>query len=281
MAERKSWIEYAKLNNGRLIPTLGYGTSKVLSSAPILQALLAGYTHVDTASRYQNHSEVGEAIRESQLPREEIFVTSKQWHSYVSRGNYDHVIRECKRALRQTCLKYFDLYLIHSPFGSQVKERYRALVDLQKAGKILSYGVSNFSVKHLEALKATGLPAPAVNQIEIHPLLQQKDIVAWCKKEGIAIEAYSPLAKGSSLLLKHKELVKIARAHNKTVAQVVIRWSLQSGYICLVKTSREARMKENLGVADWKLTADEMKIIDSLDEGRHFAWDPTTVKIDV
>jgi len=281
MTERKPWIENAILNNDKLIPTLGYGTSKVLSSTPILQALQAGYRHIDTASRYRNHLEVGEAIRKSQLNRSQLFVTSKQWHSHSSRGNYDHVIKECEMALKQTCLTYFDLYLIHSPFGSQVKERYRALIDLQKTGQILSYGVSNFSVEHLKVLKATGLPAPAVNQIEIHPLLQQKDIVAWCKKEGIAIEAYSPLAKGSSSLLKHEELLKIARAHNKTVAQVAIRWSLQSGYICLVKTCNEARMKENLGVRDWKLTADDMKIINSLDKGWHFAWDPTTVKIDI
>lgn len=281
MTGRKPWTEYAKLNSDRLIPTLGYGTSKVLSSTPILQALLAGYTHIDTASRYRNHLEVGEAITESKLSRSDLFVTSKQWHSHSSRGNYDHVIKECERALKQTGLTYFDLYLIHSPFGSQIKERYRAIIDLQKIGKIMSYGVSNFSVEHLKLLKATGLPPPAVNQIEIHPLLQQKDIVAWCKKEGIAIEAYSPLAKGSAYLLKHTELLKIARAHNKTVAQVAIRWSLQSGYICIVKTCNEARMKENFDVADWKLTADDMKIIDSLDKGWHFAWDPTTTQIDI
>jgi len=281
MKARKPWTECAKLNSGVLIPTLGYGTYMVSSSKPILQALQVGYTHLDTAQYYENHAEVGEAVSKSGLKRDEIFVTSKVWHSNSAKGNYQYVIKECNNALKQSGLDYFDLYLLHSPHGSQVKERYKALVDLQKAGKILSYGVSNFGVDHLKALKTAGLPTPAVNQIELHPLLQQKEIVAYCEKEGILIEAYSPLAKGSSWLLNHKELKKIARAHSKTVAQVLIRWSLQRGYICLPKSSNKARVVENFDVSDWALTKDDMKLIAGLDEERHCTWDPTSVKIDM
>lgn len=281
MDTRKPWNEYMKLNNGVLIPTLGYGTSQVKSSTTILQALKAGYTHLDTAGFYENHLEVGDAIRKSGLRRDQIFVTSKVWHTDAKRGNYGNVIRQCNDGLKECGLKYFDLYLIHSPHGSQVKERYKALVDLCKEGKILSYGVSNFGVDHLKALKATGLPNPAVNQIELHPMLQQKDIVTYCQKEGIAVQAYSPLARASPWLIEHKEIRNIAKAHGKTVAQVLIRWSLQSGYICLPKSSNINRIKENFQVSDWKLTEDDMKLIAVLDEGRHCLWDPTTIKMNL
>jgi len=281
MNSSKPWSEYVKLNNGLLIPSLGYGTSKVTSSTTILQALETGYNHLDTAVFYKNHREVGEAIRKSQLKRKEIFVTSKVWHTENSRGNYEKVIEDCNNALKDCGLEYFDLLLIHSPHGRQIKQRYKALVDLCKQGKILSYGVSNFGVAHLKALKATGLPNPAVNQIELHPMLQQKDIVTYCQKEGIAIQAYSPLARASKWLMKNKVIKNIAEAHGRSVAQVLIRWSLQKGYICLPKSANPVRMKENFDIIKWRLTGDDMKLIDGLDADKHCLWDPTTIKINM
>ena len=264
----------AKLNNGVMIPRLGLG---VYQSPPgqttqraVEYALKIGYRHVDTARIYNNESDVGTALRKSGIKREEVFITTKLWNSD---HGYDKALRACDESLRRLGLKYLDLYLIHWPVPEIRSESWQALTQLLRDGKCRSIGVSNYTIQHLTELFDKSEIAPMVNQVEFSPFLYQKQLLDYCEKNKIQVEAYSPLTQGEKL--NHQKIQQIAKRHDKTPAQVLIRWSLQHNLVTIPKSVREERIKENSQVFDYNLTNDDMRILDSLNENFRNSWDPT------
>jgi diketogulonate reductase-like aldo/keto reductase len=263
-----------KLNDGHLIPQLGFGVWQISSaktSEVVLAALEASYRHIDTASAYGNEESVGAAIRMSGIPRESIFVTTKLWNS--DHGNPE---RALDTSLRKLKMDYVDLYLIHFPVR-QRRKSWRALEELQKKGKTRSIGVSNFTIAHLRELFAESETVPAVNQVEFHPYLYQQDLLAFCQAKGIVIEAYSPLTHGERL--KDPKLVAIAKKYlsskTKSTAQILIRWALQHGLVVIPKSSNRRRILENADVFDFEISADDMRLLDSFNENLRTCWDPS------
>jgi len=263
-----------KLATGYSLPRLGLGVYQNDNCKPAcLAALKHGYRHIDTAKMYGNERQVGEAIRQSGVGRSEVFITSKAASRY---HGYESTLAAVDQSLAEFKFDYLDLYLIHDPLSGSTKrlETYRALIECQKAGKVRSIGVSNYNAKHLEEIKAAGMPKPAVNQIELQPFCQQKPIVEYCQKEGIVIEAYCPLVRGK---FDDPVLQRVAKKHSKEVSQVLVRWSLQKGYIPLPKSSQPMRVVSNAAVYDFELDGDDMAAIDALDRGTEGAisWNPT------
>ena len=264
----------AKLKNGVVIPRLGLG---VYQSPPgqttqraVEYALKIGYRHIDTARIYNNESDVGTALRKSGIKREEVFITTKLWNSD---HGYDKALRACDESLRRLGLKYLDLYLIHWPVPEIRNESWQALTQLLRDGKCRSIGVSNYTIQHLTELFDKSEIAPMVNQVEFSPFLYQKQLLDYCEKNKIQVEAYSPLTQGEKL--NHQKIQQIAKRHDKTPAQVLIRWSLQHNLVTIPKSVREERIKENSQVFDYNLTNDDMRILDSLNENFRNSWDPT------
>jgi len=265
---------FAKLNNGVMIPRLGLG---VYQSPPghttqkaVEYALNIGYRHIDTALIYNNESDVGSALRKSGIRREDLFVTTKLWNS--DQG-YEPALKACDNILKRLGLKYLDLYLIHWPVPEIRNESWKALIKLLKDGKCRSIGVSNYTIHHLtEQLENTDV-VPMVNQVEFSPFLYQKQLLDYCEKNKIQVEAYSPLTQGAKL--NHPTIQQIATKHNKTPAQVLLRWSLQHDVVTIPKSVREERIKENSQVFDYNLTTEDMWILDALDENFRNSWDPT------
>ena len=264
----------AKLNNAVMIPCLGLG---VYQSPPgqttqraVEYALKIGYRHIDTARIYNNESDVGTALRKSGIKREEVFITTKLWNSD---HGYDKALRACDESLRRLGLKYLDLYLIHWPVPEIRNESWQALTQLLRDGKCRSIGVSNYTIQHLTELFDKSEIAPMVNQVEFSPFLYQKQLLDYCEKNKIRVEAYSPLTQGEKL--NHQKIQQIAKRHDKTPAQVLIRWSLQHNLVTIPKSVREERIKENSQVFDYNLTNDDMRILDSLNENFRNSWDPT------
>ena len=265
-----------RLNNGVEMPVLGLG---VYQSPPgrttqnaVRSALKTGYRLIDTARIYGNEADVGEAIRNSGVPRDDIFVTTKLWNS--DQG-YESALRAFDASLRRLDLNYLDLYLIHFPVPEVRNESWRAMEEILKQGKCRAVGVSNFTTNHLEELLQNSDLAPAVNQVEFHPFLYQKELLNYCRKQGIHVEAYSPLARGENL--KHPKIVAIAAKYSKTPAQVMIRWGLQHGLTVIPKSVKEERIKENSQVFDFQLSDEDMRVLDSLNQNLRTNWDPTTV----
>jgi len=261
------------LKNGVEIPSLGYGTYLTASKTAaevVEEALAAGYRHIDAAAIYGNEQEVGEGIKKSGLPRESIFVTSKLWNA--NRG-YETTKKAFQQTLADLQLDYLDLYLIHWPanakqfpetWASLNSETWRAFEDLYKAGKIKAIGVSNFDIEHLESLFKTATIKPMVNQIELHPGYPQREQVAFNKAHDILVEAWGPL--GQSRLINNDTLVAIGQKHQKSSAQVCLRWSLQQGFLPLAKSVTSARIIENFDIWDFELDVEDMKTIDALQE---------------
>lgn len=266
----------AKLNNGVEIPYLGLGVyqsppGKITKNA-VRFALETGYRHVDTARIYGNEADVGEAVRESGLNREEVFVTTKLWNS--DQG-VDSTLRACEASLRRLGLRYVDLYLIHFPVPETRNDSWKAMETLLKNGKCRAVGVSNFMISHLnELLENTDL-VPAINQVEVHPFLYQKELLDYCRGQGIQVEAYSPLARSERL--NNSILVSVARKNRKSSAQVMIRWGLQHGLVVIPKSTREDRIRENSQVFDFDLAPEDMRVLDGLNENLRTNWDPTGV----
>jgi diketogulonate reductase-like aldo/keto reductase len=263
-----------KLTDGQLIPQLGLGVWQISSaktSDVVLAALEANYRHIDTASAYGNEESVGAAIRMSGIPRESIFVTTKLWNS--DHGNPE---RALDTSLRKLKMDYVDLYLIHFPVR-QRRQSWRALEALRAQGKTRSIGVSNFTIAHLNELLAESETAPAVNQVEFHPYLNQQDLLAFCRAKGIVIEAYSPLTHGERL--KDPKLVAIAKKYSspkaKSTAQILIRWALQHGLVVIPKSSNRRRIFENADVFDFEISRDDMRLLDSFNENLRTCWDPS------
>ncbi|KAG0365736.1 hypothetical protein BGZ54_006260 [Gamsiella multidivaricata] len=274
--ELKGLTSFHTLNNDHHIPRLGLGVYQVPDGKEtedaVLWALQMGYRHIDTATIYGNEKSVGNGIRKSGIPREEIFVTTKLTED--DQG-YDSAIAALNLSLKKMGLDYVDLYLIHSPLrGSGLrKESWKALETLVAQGKAKSIGVSNYGVSHLKELLATNPKIrPVVNQIELHPWLTRPEIISFCESHQIAIEAYSPLCQG--LKLQDPRLVKIAKKYSKSPAQVLIRWSLQKGHIVIPKSSKKERIEQNADVFDFEISVEDMDVLDSMNEnficGRFF-----------
>ncbi len=259
------------LNNGNPIPCVGYGTWRTPDGDACVDATLcalsAGYRHIDTAAYYKNEPSVGEAIKQSGISREEIFVTSKLWNTEHS---YERAVAALDASLCRLGLDYLDLYLIHWPRPACVRdtwedanaETWRALEDMQKAGKIKNIGVSNFMPKHLDALLADATVTPAVNQIEYHIGQTTPETVNYCRQKGILVEAWAPLNRG--LALENEQIASIAKAHGRSTAQIHLRYCLQNGILPLPKSVTPERIKENLDIFDFALTDDEMAALNAL-----------------
>ncbi|MBI4054127.1 MAG: aldo/keto reductase [Candidatus Doudnabacteria bacterium] len=270
-----------ELNNGVQIPRLGLGVWKIPDGEPVVNAvswaLQAGYRHIDTAKIYGNEVGVGQGIKASGIAREQIFVTTKLW---LSDQGYKSTLAALDDSLARLGLSYVDLYLVHWPFpyeflkvGNKRAETWRAMEELHRAGKARAIGVSNYTIAHLEEMKSYAAIPPAVDQVELHPFLYQKELVDYCSRNKIAVEAYSPLVHGKRL--DSPDVAKIAQKYKKSNAQILVRWSLQHDFVVLPKSVRKERIQENINVFDFELSAKDMEFLDSLNENYRTCWDPT------
>ncbi|CAF1127874.1 unnamed protein product [Rotaria sordida] len=269
----KSLESTVKLNDGVVIPLFGLGVYLIDNNCTdvVAAAINQGYRLIDTAELYGNEHGVGNGIKQSGKKREDIFVVSKWWPSSEGAKGALQTLDHCLNSLQSN---YIDLYLLHAPQGGHCAEAYRALLEAKKQGKIRSVGVSNFGIIHLEALAKLGLEKPSVNQIELHPWQQKQDIVKYCREHDITVMGYSPLAKGQKI--QDKTINEIANKLSKTPAQVLIRWSVQHGYITIPKTSQKSRLQTNADVFDWSIPDEDMKILDALgDKPWSCTWNPT------
>ncbi|WP_424937497.1 MULTISPECIES: aldo/keto reductase [Bacteria] len=255
------------LNDGRTIPQLGYGVFKVPAAdaeRAVSEALAAGYRHIDTAAIYGNEEGVGAAIAKSGIARDELYVTTKLWNDRHHGDEPDAAIRE---SLDKLGLDVVDLYLVHwpTPAKDDYVHAWEKLIGIRERGLARSIGVSNFLVPHLERIAAETDVLPAVNQIELHPAYQQRDVVSWAHENDVRIEAWGPLGQGKYDLFSVPAVAEAAVAHGKTPAQVVLRWHLQHGNIVFPKSVRPERLRENLDVFDFALTDAEIAEIDAID----------------
>jgi diketogulonate reductase-like aldo/keto reductase len=268
------------LNNGVEMPQLGFGVWQVPddeAERAVATALEAGYRSIDTAAIYGNEEGTGRAVAASGIPREEVFVTTKLWNS--DQG-YDSALRAFDTSLGKLGLEYVDLYLIHWPTPARGKfvDTYKALEKLHAEGRVRAIGVSNFLPEHLEHLIAEASVIPAVNQIELHPHLQQHAAREYHAEQGIATEAWSPLGQGKGLL-EVPAIVAIGQKHNRTPAQVVLRWHLQLGNIVIPKSVTPSRIRENIEVFDFSLDTEDLAAISALNEDRRLGPDPATFDV--
>lgn len=265
-------MKYLTLNDGHSIPLVGFGTYKCTAQEGIQSVTAAienGYRLIDTAAIYGNEDAVGKGIKASNIPREQLYITTKLWRENLG---YASTKKEFARSLQKLNLEYIDLYLIHWPANAKNYENWqqtnadtwRAMEELQAEGKIKSIGVSNFFKQHLEALLQTANVVPAVNQIEFHPGYWQQELVNFCNSKTIAVEAWSPLARGK--ILKNTILKDMAKKHNTSVAQVCLRWVIQHNVIVIPKSNTPHRIKENIDLFDFELSTLEMTQIDTLPE---------------
>jgi len=262
------------LNNGNDIPALGFGVWQIddqkVCEDTVIKAIQTGYRMIDTASIYQNEIGVGNAIKNSGVDREDLFITSKLW---VQDTSYDNAKSAFQRTLDRLQLDYLDMYLIHWPYSDFVGA-WKALEELYHEGKIKAIGVCNFTVEKLEELKDNSNILPVVNQIELHPIFQQKELQVYNRENNIVTQPWSPLGNGNAELLNNESLKAIAEKHNKTVAQVILRWHLQEGFCAIPKSVTPSRIEENFNVFDFELSEDEMNIVRSLDTNKRIFFDP-------
>lgn len=258
------------LNDGNAIPVIGFGTYKATEEeaiAAIKFAVEKGYRLFDTAAKYENEDVVGKGIRNSGLPREELFITTKVWREQLG---YKETLTAFEQSLKLLQLDYIDLYLIHWPANARNyedwkkanSETWRAMEALQQEGKIRSIGLSNFFPEHIDALMQTAKVKPALNQVEFHPGYWQPEVVKYCKQHNIAVEAWSPLARGK--VFKNLLLQSIAQKYNKSISQVCLRWIIEHGVIPIPKSTTNERIEENIDVFDFKLSPEEVTQIDNL-----------------
>ena len=276
-----SKVPSISLNNGVAMPQLGFGVWQVPddeAAKAVATALEAGYRSVDTAAIYANEEGTGRGVAASGIPREELFITTKLWNS--DQG-YDSTMRAFDASLDKLGLDYIDLYLIHWPLPSKdaYVDTYKAFEKIHADGRAKAIGVSNFLPEHLERLIAETSVVPAVNQIELHPQLQQGEPRAFHDRHGIRTEAWSPLGQGRGLL-EVPTVVAVAQKHGRTPAQVVLRWHLQIGNVVIPKSVTPSRIKENLDVFGFELDADDLAAFAALDEGKRLGPDPATFAYD-
>ena len=268
------------LNDGNRIPQLGFGVFKVdpgETERVVSDALEVGYRHIDTAAVYGNEAGVGAAIAKSGIPREELFITTKLWNS--DQGTQS-AIDAMDLSLEKLGLDYVDLYLIHWPRPDldRYLESWLTLEQLRADGKTRSIGVSNFHAPHLEKVIAGSDTVPAVDQVELHPVFQQRELRAFTAERGIRIEAWGPLGQGKYDLFGDPTVQAVARAHDVTPAQAVLRWHIQSGTIVIPKSNSRERMAQNFDVFGFELTADEMTAFERMDRNQRMGSDPETAR---
>jgi diketogulonate reductase-like aldo/keto reductase len=265
-----------KLNNGIQMPVFGLGTYQARpgkeTKEAVLYALEIGYRLIDTAAMYENEEAVGEAVRESGIPREEIFITTKLWNSD---HGYEKALAAFDESLEKLGLSYIDLYLIHFPVEGLRNQSWKALEKLLEQGKCRSIGVSNYMIWHLEELLKNSSTVPAVNQVEFSPYLYLKDLHEFCNSHNILLESYSPLTKGHKL--KDPKLKQIAAKYSRTPAQILIRWALQKEVVVIPKSIKKQRILENATVFDFEITEEDMNLLDSFHQDLRTSWDPSTV----
>ncbi len=256
-------MQTIKLISGHEMPMLGLGTWDLRGEAckrAVKEALGLGYTHIDTAWMYKNQREIGDALREAGADRSRLFITSKVWRTHL---HYDGVMEQIGETLRDLQTPYVDLFLIHWPDEATPREEtFRALQKILEEGKARSVGVSNFSVELLDASERISKVPICANQIKYHPGSEQRDVLRWCRARGIAVTAYSPLARGS--VLQDSILTRIAKVHGKTPAQVTLRWLVQKGMIVIPKASSRPHLEENMDLFGWALSPEEMAQVDAV-----------------
>ncbi|WP_142505802.1 aldo/keto reductase [Melghirimyces algeriensis] len=255
------------------MPWFGLGVYKAENGDEVVQAvqtaLRVGYRLIDTASFYGNEEGVGKAIRDSGIPREEVFVTTKVWND--DQG-YESTLKAFEESREKLGFDQIDLYLIHWPVRDKYLETWKALEKLYHDGKVRAIGVSNFQIHHLKELMKHSETRPAVNQVEFHPRLTQKELLEFCNEHQIRLQAWSPLMRGE--ILDHETIQEIAKKHGKSPAQIILRWDLQNGVSTIPKSVREERIKSNADLFDFKLSPDDMKKIDSLNQDRRIGPNP-------
>lgn len=260
-------MQSTTLNNGIAMPLVGFGVYQIAEPVEceraVLDAITVGYRLIDTAASYQNEIQVGNALKQSGLPRHELFVTTKLW---LQDAHYEGAKAQFERSLNRLQLDYLDLYLIHQPYGD-VHGAWRAMEELYQAGKIRAIGVSNFHPDRLADIMAFNRIPPAVNQVEINPFHVQPHAVAWMKSKGIQPQAWAPFAEGRQEIFQHPRLTAIANHYGKSAAQVILRWLAQRGIVSLAKSVRKERMAENFHVFDFQLSDEDVTQIEALDTG--------------
>lgn len=254
------------------MPWLGLGVWQTKDGDEVIQAVKSaldtGYRSIDTAAAYQNEEGVGQGIRESGISRDELFITTKLWNA---NQGYESTLKAFEESRRKLGLDVIDLYLIHWPVAGKYRESWKALIHLQQEGHVKSIGVSNFQLHHLKEIIADTGVVPAVNQVEFHPLLTQRELLAYSREQGIQLEAWSPLMQGHLDLPLIQEL---AAKYQKTPAQIVLRWDIQQGVVTIPKSVRADRIKENAGIFDFTLSDEDVKALEELNVNRRFGPDP-------
>lgn len=263
----------ATLHNGVEMPYVGLGVYKAMEGQEVENAVKAalkhGYRSIDTAQFYANERGVGKALKESGVPREEVFITTKVWND--SQG-YDSTLRAFEASREKLGLDYIDLYLIHWPITGKYKDTWRALEHLYREKKVRAIGVSNFQIYHLEEVMEDCEVKPMVNQIELHPKLTQRELLTFCQKHDIQVEAWSPLMRGK--FFDHPTLIALSKKYNKTVAQIILRWDIQQKIVTIPKSVNEARIKENANIFDFELTEQEITDIAKMNENLRLGPNP-------
>lgn len=266
---------FTVLNNGVKMPWVGFGTFKIKDKntavSSVKEALRLGYRHIDTAAIYGNEEAVGEAIKESKVKREDIFLTSKLWNS---EHDYDRALKAFDESLKKLGTDYLDLYLIHWP-GKSNKDAWKALEKLYKDGRIKAIGVSNFKVHHLEELINECDIVPTVNQVEYHPEYPQTELHEFCKKHKIQLEAWGPLMQGK--IFEIPVMKELSAKYGKTISEIALKWDLQMGVVTIPKSSTKARIKENMNLYDFEISEDDMKKIAELNIGKRIGPDPDLI----
>ncbi len=269
-------IPSLKMNTGAKIPQIGFGlwqnTDKEECVSSIKHALEAGYRHFDGAQAYDNEEYLGEALKKSDVKRNDVFITTK---IAVKNFGYHRAPKSFKTSLEKLQMEYVDLLLLHFPVSLLRGKSWKALEEIHAAGQAKAIGVSNYTVRHLEELLKDCKVRPAVNQVELSVVLQQPELVDYCKQNNIIVQAYTPLAEGH--FFDDPTLKEIAKKHGKSVAQIMLRWCIDYGVVALTKSVHKDRIKENIDIFDFKLDAEDMKQITKLDKNHRTNWDPTNV----
>ena len=258
-------MQYIKTNNGLDVPMLGYGVWRLEEGnqcyESVKMALATGYRHIDTAAIYGNEESVGRAIKDSGVPREDIFLTTKVWNEVQRTGVVADAFDE---SLKKLGVDYVDLYLVHWPVPGKYVDTYLELEKIYHTGRTKAIGVSNHHIHHLQELEKVWSVVPVMNQVEMHPYLSQEPLVSYCKEKKIIPESWSPLGAGKSDVLKNPILTEIGEKHGKSTAQVILRWNIERGVVTIPKSVTPSRIKENFDIFDFSLTAEEVTQINSL-----------------
>ena len=261
-------MQTVQLNDGNKIPAVGFGVFMIENNGPtydaVKLALNAGYRHIDTAAAYFNESDVGKAVKDSGIARDEIFITSKLW---LQDYGYDAATKGIDTSLKNLGMDYMDLYLLHQPYGD-VLGAWKALEDAKKAGKIKSIGISNMTPKIYKNFVPQFDTLPAVNQVECNPNFQQKELREIMAKDNVQLEAWYPLGHGDKKLLENPAIVEMAKKYGKNAGQIILRFEVQEGFIILPKSTNPTRIASNIEIFDFELTADEMNKIRAMDTGK-------------